>query len=58
MELAFYFSALALAVLTFSLKITAPSATTQFLLSGINKLVSIFVILYSALQIFKYFGAV
>lgn len=58
MELAFYFSALSVALIVFFLKITAPGAITQFILQALGKLVPLFVILYSGIQIFKYFGAI
>lgn len=57
-DLIYYVISLLLALVMFFLRITAPNATLEILFRGITKVSSLFVMLYSGIQVFKYYGVI
>lgn len=56
METIYHFITILFAIIMFDLQISTPNAILTFLLKSISKVSSVFVILYSGIQIFKYLG--
>ena len=57
-ELIYNFSVMAMAILLFFMKFTAPNAIFEVLIRAIGKVIPLFCILYAGVQIFKHFGII
>lgn len=57
-NLIYHFSVLAIAIIMFFMKFTAPNAFGELLLKAFGKVVSLFCMMYAGVQIFKYFGII
>ena len=58
LELVFHFAVIAISLVVFFLRITASNAIFEFFMSAIAKVVPLFCMLFSGVQIFKYFGLI
>ena len=57
-ELIYNFTVLAMATLILFLNFTAPNALLEFVIKAIGKIVPLFMISYTMVQIFKYYGII
>ena len=57
-ELIYNFTVLAMAILILFLNFTAKNELTEFILKAIGKIVPLFIIGYSMVQIFKHYGII
>jgi uncharacterized membrane protein SirB2 len=54
-EIIFYIITLCMGIINFFMAIEAPNKVFQFILQAMSKISSVFVILYSGVQLFKIF---
>lgn len=54
----YHYSVLVIAIVFFFMKWTATSAFFQFILNAVSKIGGLYCILYSGVQIFKYYGII
>ena len=57
-ELIYNFTVFAMATLILFLNFTAPNALLEFVIKAIGKIVPLFMISYTMVQIFKYYGII
>lgn len=58
MELTYHFCTMALALLIFFMKFTAKSDGIELILKVLGKIIPLFVMLYSGINIFQHFGII
>jgi hypothetical protein len=57
-NLMYHFCVIAIALVVFCLKITAPNDVFEFILKSLGKIVPLFVMAYAIVQIFKHFAII
>ena len=57
-NLIYQFCVIAISIVIFFMKITAPNAVFELLLKAVGKIVPLYCMMYSGVQIFKHFGII